>query len=70
LPDLAQFWQRASFFVALEAALVSVFASLGNGQGPRHEASLMLAVFGFALASYWGWIGHLTFNRIKVCRGP
>jgi hypothetical protein len=68
LHDLVQFWQRGTFFVLLQGALFSVFASTGSEGESGAELAPALLLFGIGLSGYWGWISRITAMRIEVWR--
>jgi hypothetical protein len=68
LHDLQQFWQRARFFVLLQGALFSVFASIADDDESGQELAPLLVAFGLEVALYWGWISRVTADRIETWR--
>ena len=69
LHDLQQFWQRSTFFVLVQGGLLSVFASIAEGDDDEQRTlALGLAAFGVVFAIFWGWVSQLTSDRIATWR--
>ena len=69
--DLSALWNHSSYFLLIQGALFSVFASvLGGTVKPqeavlvshRHEAFLLIGV-GLVFAVFWAWV---AYRRVKL----
>jgi hypothetical protein len=65
--NLTIFWQHSNFFIAIQAALVSVFTSIGSS--PESQSTVQaLGIFGLLVSLFWWWVSFGRWMLIETWR--
>lgn len=65
--DLRIFWEQTSAFVAIDAALITVFV-LATPQMQGIGAGVLLAMFGLVITAFWAWTAWVRVKLIDRWR--